>query len=542
MALYPYTRQGKDVLQPGARGEIFQSDLPGYRGNEDRINRSNMQLSTSEHDVPNIKWEFDRRLPVLFRYGYAIGYNQLTMPKGRLCAIDPYMNQLDFDTHKALNVLTLANGGNVVKLRESGEGANKQWTPVTGEYVTTAGAEKIYKTQTVVPSETIAVDPKTGKVTVDGVVKDNYRPANKPIGVISRNEYTRDDDAFNGMQPGAVLTDALIELPLFALKEKAEQNPWGSIYGNILPGDYLKSDENGRFVVSPLSRPEVLATMSASEIELERQQIVGQVYNVQRDLLPAGAARYAQWALSDRMNFDQFNPFMWRGNNRHGEDINELSPYNKEAGGNVHTTQNMTGKDPFTGTGYAYDQTMTQHDLHMLASSARKSDLRFGLEHQLDNGIPGLTDGYNAFSREFGIENIGDIKKAANVNAYVDMFYKMSEVGIEPGTVKIAISTKQKSELSDSDFTDVRMAGQKLKAYINDAYTDSEIFEVKYMEEKQGFLVLTVSDPVAFHSSALISDQVLNVYVKYNKRGLAGVPTFMDWDGCEGFASILLQK
>ena len=62
------------------------------------------------------------------------------------------------------------------------------------------------------------------------------------------------------------------------------------------------------------------------------------------------------------------------------------------------------------------------------------------------------------------------------------------------------------------------------------------------MEEKQGFLVLTVSDPVAFHSSALISDQVLNVYVKYNKRGLAGVPTFMDWDGCEGFASILLQK
>ena len=152
MALYPYTKQGKDVLQPGARGEIFQADLPGYRGNEDRINRSNMQLSTSEHDVPNIKWEFDRRLPVLFRYGYAIGYNQLTMPKGRLCAIDPYMNQLDFDTHKALNVLTLANGGNVVKLRESGEGANKQWAPVTGEYVTTAGAEKIYKTQTVVPS------------------------------------------------------------------------------------------------------------------------------------------------------------------------------------------------------------------------------------------------------------------------------------------------------------------------------------------------------------------------------------------------------
>ena len=29
---------------------------------------------------------------------------------------------------------------------------------------------------------------------------------------------------------------------------------------------------------------------------------------------------------------------------------------------------------------------------------------------------------------------------------------------------------------------------------------------------------------------------------KYNKRGMAGVPTFMDWDGCIGSVKILLQK
>jgi hypothetical protein len=542
MALYPYTNKGKDILQPGARGEMFKSDLPGFRGGEDRINRSNMNLSTSEHDVPNIKWEFDRRLPVLFRYGYAIGYNQIVIPKGRICAIDPYMNQLDFDTHKALNVVTLANGGNVVKLRETGDFAGKQYEPVTGNYVTAAGNEQIYRTGTVVPTETIAIDPEGGKVTVDGAINDNYRPANKPIGILQRNEYTRDDDAFNGMQPGAILTDAMVELPLFAIKEKAEANPWGSIYGNILPGDYVKSDENGRFVVSPLSRPEILATMEAHEIELERQQIVGQVYNVQRDLLPAGAARFAQWALSDRMNFDQYNPFMWRGNNRKNEDINEYSPYNKGAGGSVNTNKEMTGKDPFTGTGYEYDQTMTQHDLHMLASSARKSDLRFGLEHQLDNGIPGLTDGYNAVTREFGIENIGDMKKASDKAAYVDQFFKMSEVGIEEGTVKVAITTKSKDQLTDADFTNVTMAGQGLKAYINTAYTASEVITVKYINEKQGFIVLTVSDVNEFHDSALTADQRLNVYVKFNKRGLTGVPTFMDWDGCTGFASILLQK
>jgi hypothetical protein len=537
MAIFPYSFQGKETLQPGGRGEIFQTDLPGYRGHEDRINRSNMNLTTSEHDVPNIKWELDRRLPTLFRYGYAIGYNQLVMPKGRLVAIDPNMNQLDFDMKKSYNVLTLANGGSIVKLGAD----NKTWTPVSGEYVAAAGGEQIYVSNDLdIAGLNLGVDANTGMVSVAGVATAAYRSANRPVGVIQRNEYTRDDDAFNGMQPGAVLTDAMVELPLFALKSKAEANPWGSIYGNILPGDLLKSDENGRFVVSPLSRSEVLATLSAAQIEVERQQIVGQVYQVSRDLLPAGAAKYAQWALSDRMNFDQFNPFMWRGNNRRHEDINELSPYFLQGGGAVNGDKQYQGEDPFAPNGYGYDNTMSQHDLHMLASTARKSDLRFGLEYQLEQGIPGLTDGYNAVTRQYPIECVGDIKKAANVNAYSDMYFKMSQLNVEAGTFNIAISTKTKDQLVPADFTNVKMAGQGIKPYIGTAFTAGDEITVKYLEELQGFFTLSVSDAVSFHAESIT--EPLNIYIQFNKRGLSGVPTFMDWDGCMGMASVLLQK
>ena len=52
----------------------------------------------------------------MFKYGFAVGYNQIVMPKGRIVALDPYMNQLDYDTHKKRNVVTLANGGKNVKL------------------------------------------------------------------------------------------------------------------------------------------------------------------------------------------------------------------------------------------------------------------------------------------------------------------------------------------------------------------------------------------------------------------------------------------
>ena len=70
MANYPSNFQTKERLQPGGRGEIFQVDIPGYRDGADRINRTNEHINTSAHDVPNIKYLLDNRLPVLFKYGF----------------------------------------------------------------------------------------------------------------------------------------------------------------------------------------------------------------------------------------------------------------------------------------------------------------------------------------------------------------------------------------------------------------------------------------------------------------------------------------
>lgn len=534
MALYSNINR-KETLSPGGRGEIFQVNMPGFRDGEDRIARTNNHLPMTDHDTLNIKYDLDHRLPVLFDFGFAFGYNQIVVPKGRFVAIDPNMNQLDFDTKKAYNVLTLANGGNLVKLSAD----KKNWENV----VTTLDVDGITLKE---GSAVITVDASTGKVALDGVIKNDYRVANRPIGMIMRNEYTRNDDAFNGINPGAVVTDKIVELPLFLTADKAKGNPWGSVYGSVMPGDYVKCDANGRLIPSPLNSLALMTAAgitTAQEIEIERQQIVGQIVEVSRDLVPAGAARFAQWALEDRMKFDQFNPLTYRGNGRDGEDVNENSPYGLK-GGAVSASQSMTGLDPFKTPGYPYDQTFTQHDLHMLASTVRKNDLRMGLEYQLENGIPGLTDGYNAYSKQHNPEKVNEVKRADSEASYVDMFSRTSEVDIEKGSLEIAITTKTVSEVQEADFTKVTTVGQELIMDFKGTKSTATL-EVSYFDELQGLFVIKVKDRTAHHTFLEAKDLAttpMNILVRFKKRGLAGVPTFMDWDGCQGRVSVLLQK
>ena len=576
MAIHPNSFMSKQTLQPGARGEMFQADLPGYRGQGDnRVNRTNMKLAVSEHDVPNIKWEMDRRLPVLFRYGFAHGYNQIVMPKGRFVAVDPSLNILDFDTHKAYNALTLANGGADVEIRKpeyqnvqdkttAAVGIGTQWAPLnTAAYTLTDKNEAIFRpfnvttmaatvceteegkdgkakktTKTVKATPAVGIDAVTGLVTVDGVVRNDVRLGNKPIGILERNEYTRNDDAYNGMQPGAVLTDKLVELPLFLIKEKAEMNPWGSAYGSMIPGDLVKSDENGRAVVSPLSRPEIVATMTAGEIELERQQVIGQVYAVSRDLVPAGAAKYAQWALSDRLNFDEFNPDVWRMNNRDGEDNISKSPYKANGGGFINNTTDMTGREFTSEPGYPFDRTMHEHDLHMLESTVRTHSNRFGLEHMLEQGIPGLTDGYNVASRELGPEELGTFGKAVSEADYRPMMFKTADVSLE--SMKIAVTTK--SSVSEEEFVEINVneVGQKLD--LKGEAVVSNGLKVEYVDLKQGIITINVDAEKASEVHKALEGKKARIVAKYNKRGLTGVPTNLDWDGCAGVVTILLQK
>lgn len=541
MAIYPNDFTTQEKLQPGARGEVFQTSLPGYRDNADRVNRTNNNLNTSAHDVPNIKYLFDYRLPTLFKYGFAYGFNQIVIPKGRIVAADPNMDLVDFESQKQFNTLTLANGGVPVRIRAIGDkyndhsssptaivspaGQNQTVLNIGKEWIPVSGFDKTYKetcyrpfkideatkgANTQLEDAGYSISATTGKVTKSNVEVKDVRPGNIPLGMLQRNEYTRDDDAFNGIAPGPILTDAMVEFPWFVYKDKAEENPWGSAYGALFPGALVKSDENGRITISPLSIETEVADMDIAEYEMERQQVIGQVYSVNHEIVPEGAAKWATWALEDRLNSDEFNPALYAKTNRHGEDAVNSSPFNSE------------GKYP----GYPYDKNYLNHDLHMLASIGRRDnyDPRMNQEFLYDNlGIPGLTDGHNAVVRDVEPVIAGYIHYAGGKD-YSPMYFRTLDVNIEPNSLQIAIS--------DNSFVNCTK-GAKVK---------DDIFEVTYCNEEQGIIVLEVAKKTEADTLLRDQDGGVTVKFKYKKRGMSGVPTYLDWDGIAGSVKVLFTK
>lgn len=497
MALYPYSFQSKDVLQPGARGGMFvNSGIPGYRAEEERINRTNNQLAMNDHDVLNIKYGVDPRLPVLFRYGWAYGYNQVIMPKGRIVAADPHLMVLDTDTMHYHNALTLANGGVDVELVQNPRTAD---APAAVFWQETADAP--------------AVNEQTGNFEVAGSDKV-YRPANKPLGILERNEYTRDSDAFNGIMPGPIRTDALVDLPWFLEQAKAEGNPWGCAYGALKPGMLVKSDVNGRICVSPLSDPEAVAAMDIATYEKERQQVLGEIYATDQSLLPEGAARYAQWALEDRLNFADFNPDVWPNNNRAGEDFVKNPPTMYQSN--------------FEYPGYPYDKNFISNDLHMLASSrVGNYDPRFDEKHRLDRGIPGLTDGGNAVKKALG-SNMGaaDITLAGEPQLVISYIKEMS---ILDNIQEIMF------RLPEVNVLDAKVAIGNEAAVNIVAGAQIGNFMIEYADLHKGLFSLR-------QVAAGDAVEELPVKVMMLLAGEAGVPTNLDWDGCVGTVQILLQK
>lgn len=473
MAIYNDPNElSKMRLQPGARGERIELNMPGYRGKKDVINRSNNTLNWARHDTTNIKYGLDDRLMPEFTYGYAMGFNQMIAAKGRIAAVDPFLTVFDSDTQKYDNALTLANGGVAVKFDET----TKQWKEATEEELALLeppSLEKPYYTS----KSTKGVDL-------------SVRPANVPIGFFIRNEETRNLDALNDMTPGAINTDSLLALPYFASEDKAKANPWGSAYGTLKCGDLVKSDTTGRVTLSKLSDPLWLANpgTTAGMIEAERQQVLGQVYEVRRELVPMGAAKYAQFALEDILNFEEYNPDVTRKSNRAGEDNIEKTPYPQD------------GKAPL-----GYDNTLTAHDLHMLGGQRGNYDIRMQHKYRFDFGIPGLTDGYNAVSKEKTQTIVFD----KSVSSNVERTFKLRDVFVVEGSAKIDAVVLTEGAVVASDYT------------------------VTYFDAKQGILKLKANKPIVEDTSIVIT---------YNKRGEAGVPTHLDWDGCTGIVKILFQK
>lgn len=573
MALYPRNFTNKEVMSPGYDGSRFQANLPGFRDHsDDRINRTNTELNISEHDVPNIKYAFDFRLPVLFRYGFGVGFNQVVIPKGRVVAADPRMDLVDFESQKKFSTLTLANGGATVRLRKATDkfktaadgkslvspvasnkavpevSVGREWTPLKGlvdtyeEKCFRPTKEKKDAIQQLADytDETVELQERTGLVRVQatGVLPKvgEIRLGNVPIGIIERNEYTRDDDAFNGIMPGPVRTDAMVELPWFAYKDKAEQNPWGSAYGQLYPGCLVRSDENGRIVPSVLNFNDLMADMTVQEYELERQQVLGTVYAVNTELVPEGAAKWATWALEDRMNSEHFNPTVYRKTNRRGEDAVANSPYKS------------TGAYP----GYPYDKNYLNHDLHMLSSDRIDLyDPRMNPEYRYsDLGIPGLTDGANVFTKVVADQVIGKLGASADLSTaqdgssmqeYGDVILRLPDINIKEGTILLEIGeTPIAIPANNADWA----ASDKLATVGKVVGTN---FVIKYLNATQGIITIGAKDQEnatlkAIAAAVKANKKPLSVRVVYQVKGKAGVPTFMDWDGAVGSVKILLQK
>lgn len=486
MALTPYSYASREVLQPGARGEMFKNNgIPGHRTDDGRINRTQNALLTSVHDTLNIKYALDPRLKPLFRYGWAYGYNQIVLPKGRMVAADPHLCVMDTETLHFFNAVTLANGGKVVELQ-----ADNTWKAVADTFeVNTANGKDVNKPNTL-------------------------RDANIPLGMIGRNEYTRNADAFNGIMPGPIWTDKLVDLPWFIEKAKAEENPWGCVYGEIKPGYQLKADENGRITISPLSFTKKTkeeggcSDMTVAEYEAERQQVVGSVYATDKSLLPEGAARFAQWSLDDRKNFNDYNPYIWPNSNRAGEDFvaNAPTAYQSDLG----------------YPGYPYDKTYISNDLHMLASSREGAvDPRLDEAMRLDRGIPGLMDGGNHAAQEIGAGEtltVTNVVVAGSVEGAQEMMIRLPETALESAKVKInggaSVSIAVNAEIA------VQGGGK---------------FVITYADMHKGLFAIKQTEAGAGSSCP--------VNISYKKKGLiAGMPTMLDWDGCVGIAQILLQK
>lgn len=487
MALQPHDFSSREFLQPGARGEYFKNNgVPGFRTDDNRVNRTQNALLASEHSVLNSKYALDPRLVPIFRYGWAYGYNQIVIPKGRVVAADKHLTVMDTDTLHYFNALTLANGGKVVELQEDG---------------TWKASEKAF-----------VVDTTDGKA--QGTDKNTLRDANIPLGMLGRNEYTRDADAFNGIMPGPIWTDKQVDLPWFAEKSKAEENPWGCVYGEAKPGQLLKADENGRITISPLSFTDKAkaeggcSDMTIAEYEAERQQVVGSVITTDRSLLPEGAARFAQWSLDDRRNFDDFNPYVWPSSNRAGEDFVKNPP--------------TAYQSDFTYPGYPYEKTYISSDLHMLASSREGAfDPRMDESMRIDRGIPGLMDGGNHAAKEFGTGEtltVTHLIAATDLTKAGEIMIRLPETALESAKVKFG-------------------NGEAVSVVTNGVISAGDAqFTITYADMHKGLFAVK-------QTQAASAEETVAVNVSYMKKGtIAGMPTMLDWDGCIGTISILLQK
>ena len=191
------------------------------------------------------------------------------------------------------------------------------------------------------------------------------------------------------------------------------------------------------------------------------------------------------------------------------------------------------------------------HDLHMLASTRDGMyDPRFDEANRLDRGIPGLTDGYNAVQKAYDSKlGVSDVTLDGEATKKVGTFRAIADAAFldDPDRFRYLMRMQERAmEKVRIDLVD-ETTGTSIAHVVLDRPlgkqdtpavfegTDGAKFEVVYADLHKGL--------VEIHQKAVLGEvKDLAIKVAYVKRGQAGVPTNLDWDGVVGTAIILMNK
>jgi hypothetical protein len=428
------------------------SNYPARDIDAKKYYRSNTKLQAGTHDSPGEKFLVDPRLQNLFQYHFG-GDGWVVIPKGRIVAPatkgDQYGNGIlvdgmmkDQDTGFKKPVLTIANGGKDVTRK------NKK--------------------------------------------NDDYTSkANKPIGVAYGNIYEEIALGFNGMQP-TIENEIYVELPLFENETIAKEVEWGSAYGDLNPGDFVMSDDNGRFIKADLDAQYVILDLEGKKtdpadvdvlkvaqataaIAKMQEQIIGQVWAVEKidfnnkQNAIEGWLKWVGWSEEDMRQDD------------------------KNINNSGFRASDIAAQDGFPG--YPYEWTYNNVD--------------FATNKFQPKGIPGLTDGSN-IEVSFDEQVIGEIKSGQGGR----YDFRLKNLPAISGSVKIN-GKAEGEELSIAGTT----------------------FIVDYINAELGLVVLKLKEG----SSNPTSDAQVKASYKATSQ-IPGVPTNLDFKGSVGAVRILLQK
>lgn len=349
--------------------------------------RSNTKLQAGTHDSPGEKFFVDPRLVGKFKYHFG-GDGEVVIPKGIIVApategdtlgttiIDGQVT--DPDTGFKVGCLTIANGG----------------------------------------VDVVEASPEGVSYT---------RKANKPIGVAYGNLYKQfvynidyqtvdiqTPGGWTGMQP-TVENEIYIELPLLETQSDADKIHWGCAYGDLNPGDYVMSDSKGRFVKADyealnteITNAADLAAMKTAVKKMNNmnQQVLGQVWAVEKFVVPSGQVAQRQSGLAGWLKWVQWS--------QEDQRMDDLMMNNSG-----FRPEDIASQEGFAG--YPYSPTYANIDF-----KTNKYDPK---------GIPGLTNGWNIEVEK--TESIGTIPAGKTGNFY----FHVSSTPMVQNTVQLTAMT-----------------------------------------------------------------------------------------------------